>query len=204
MSCLAFRLPKAVRCSRVEQEGRFHVNMEATDPSGWSVSEWISVSGILSALALWLWHKPIKKMRNMWSAPDKIANIDAKLDTIISSLSLVMSMTQNTWKVMDRPLWQADAQGKTIHTNKFMLKILYRQESEMLGNGWINSVHEDDRDRVSDAWESAIEDKTNFFLHYKMVNASGEAIPVIGEAFKLTNPSGDVLGYMGCLTLIDA
>ena len=37
-----------------------------------------------------------------------------------------------------------------------------------------------------------------------MVNASGEAIPVIGEAFKLTNPSGDVLGYMGCLTLIDA
>ena len=192
-----------IRCSRVEHEGRFHVNMEATNPSGWSFGEWVTAGTLTAAFITWFIKKPGRFIRDMFQGPGSVREIKDKLDTIISALSLVMSMTQNTWRVMDRPLWQADPQGKTIHVNKYFLKILYRQESEMLGNGWINSIQESDRDRVSSAWDSAIEDGTNFYLHYALVNASGESIPVIGEAFKLTNPNGEILGYMGCITILD-
>jgi len=202
MPC-AIYFPNAVRCFRVEHDGRHHVNMEAADPGKWSVGDIAVIGGLLASTYLWWKNNPWKKIRNMWSAPDKVDAINEKLDTIINALNLVISMTQNTWKVMDTPLWQADAQGKTIHVNKYFLKILYRQESEMLGNGWINSVHEDDRERVSNEWENAIEGQTNFYLHYRLKNASGEDISVIGEAFKLTNPNGEVLGYMGCITILD-
>jgi PAS domain-containing protein len=176
--------------------------MEA-NPSNWSIGDFVTIGGLISAAVLWWKKNPWRKMKNIWLGPDRVQDINLKLDTIISALSLVMSMTQNTWRVMDCPLWRSDAHGRMIHVNLFMLKILYRQESEMLGHGWINSVHEADRDRVSSAWDKAVENKTNFYLHYNLTSATGEIIPVIGEAFKLTDQAGEILGFMGRIILID-
>jgi len=196
---LQFSLPDAIHASRIEGH-RLHLEAH---PENWSLGEWISASGVLAAVITWCWKKPIKKLRNMIQAPDRIEGIDKKLDMILSAVSLAVSLSRNTWRAIDRPLWQADSEGKTIHVNTYMLKILCRQESDLLGNGWINSIHEADRERVADEWSDAVRNKTNFFLHYRLVSASGESIPVIGEAFRLTDTSGNVLGFMGYISLVD-
>lgn len=180
-----------------------HVRMEATNPGSWSVGDWVTIGGFISAIVLWWKKKPWRKIENIWFGPDRVEAMDKKLDAILELTSLSISLTQNTWRVIDRPIWRADADGKTVHVNNFMLKVLCRQESELLGNGWINSIHEDDRERVLDAWNAAILHQTNFHLHYRWVSASGEVIPVVGEASHITDNQGTVLGFMGCITLVD-
>ena len=203
MITMPFYFPEAVRCSRVEHDGRYHTNMEAADPSGWSISDIITVSGILSGLGIWLWKKPIKKLWNMWQAPDRIAQMDKKLDFILAGVNLAMAMSQVTWQLLARPVWQADANGMTVHINPFMLKLLGRQDDEILGDGWVNIVHEDDRERVRREWRSAIENKRDFHLHYRWVSSSGETINIVGQASRLLDTKGNILGWVGFASIVD-
>lgn len=187
-----------IHASRV---GGDRLHLEAS-PEHWSFGEWCSAGGILAAIFTWLWHKPVRKLRNMWEVPDKISGINKKLDMILAAVNLAVALGQNTWRAIDRALWQADSEGRIIHANSFMLTMLGRQENELLGNGWINSIHEDDRKRVADEWNRAVENEVNFYLHYRLVDTNGKIINVIGEAFRLTDAVGTLLGFMGCITVV--
>jgi len=179
------------------------MGMEAANPNNWSVGDIALVGGFIASAILWWKKNPWRKLKNIWQAPDRVQEMLSKMDMIYAAVSLALAMNQNTWRIIARPLWQADPDGKWIHTNNFMLKLLSRQENELAGNGWLNSIHEQDRERVFAEWNIAIENKTNFYLHFRLVSAAGESIPVIGEAFRLTDTQGNILGYMGCISLID-
>lgn len=188
-----------VRCSRV---GKFHT-LEA-NPSNWSIGEWISIGTVMSGLVVWMWHKPIRKLLNMWKAPDRIEKIDKKLDFILASVNLATALSQVTWQAIPRAIWQSDANGMTVHANNFMLKLLCRQIDEILGDGWVNSIHEDDREKVQREWANAVKNKRDFQLHYRWQNSTGEVIPIAAHASRLLDSEGNLLGFIGFVSLIDS
>ena len=196
---IALYLPEAIRASRIENQ----LSMEAS-PEHWSVSDYVTVGGILSALSVWIWKKPIKKLRNMWSAPDLIAEMNKKLDRIIANVDLATGMSRLTWRAIDRPIWQADANGMCVHANPSMLRLLCVQEDEILGDGWHNIIYIEDRDLVEREWKSAISNKRDFSLRYRWVNASGEEIPIIAHASRLQDTNGNVLGWIGFVTVLES
>jgi len=191
---ITFYLPDAVHASRVE----------AANPQGWSFSEFVTAGGILSAIGVWMWKKPIKKIWNMWQAPDRIEQILKKLDFILAGVSLATAMSQVTWQMLPRPVWQSDANGNTVHANSYMLKLLCRQDDEILGDGWVNSVHEEDRERVQREWKNAVEHKRDFHLRYRWATSAGVSIPIIAQAIRLMDTNGNVLGWCGFASLIDS
>lgn len=197
---LSFPLPDAIHASRVEGN-RFHLE---ANPENWSLGEWLSAGGILAAIATWCWKKPVKKLINMWQAPDKIAMIDKKLDLILGGVDLATAMSRVTWRAIDRPVWQSDSNGMCVHANPAMLQLLCVQDDEILGNGWLNIVHMDDRDMVDREWSNSIRNKRDFYLKYRWVNSSGESIPIIAHASRLIDNSGHVLGWVGFVSLIDS
>jgi len=197
---LQFSLPDAIHASRVEGH-RLHLEAH---PENWSLGEWLSAGGILAAIATWCWKKPIKKFINMWSVPDRIELILKKLDFISSSVKLSTALSQLTWTAIPRPIWQSDANGMTVHVNEFMLKLLGRQDDEILGDGWMNIIHEDDRERVRREWDMAVRGKRNFHLHYKWVDRTGQSIPIVAQASRLLDTDGEVLGWVGFVSLIDS
>lgn len=194
----AILLPDAIRASRIDG----HLSMEAS-PEHWSVSDYVTVGGILGTLSVWLWKKPLNKMRNMWTAPDRIEQIDKKLDLILAGVDLATAMSRVTWRALDRPVWQSDANGMCVHANPAMLRLLTIQEEEILGDGWHNIVHMEDRDKVDREWKESVTKKRDFYLSYRWVNASGDEIPIIAHASRLLDTRGNILGWVGFASVLD-
>lgn len=55
-----------------------------------------------------------------------------------------------------RPLFQADAAGNYTYVNHAYLSLTGRERTDVLGAGWINVVHPDDRNRVRQLWRQAV------------------------------------------------
>lgn len=199
MSAIALPCPIAadLRESKVHQ-----VHMEAS-PENWSISDYITVGGLSSAFIVWFWKKPFKLLIDMMKGPGRIAEIDKKLDAIFSFISLSQEMSRVTWRAIDRPVWQSDANGMCVHANPFMLRLLGIQDDELLGEGWRNIIHLDDRDMVSKEWDSAVKSKRDFHLRYRWVNSNGDAIPIIANASRLLDHEGRLLGYVGFVTVLE-
>lgn len=193
---IALHYPMPIRESRV------NVNLEAS-PENWSVGDIVTVSGILSALFLWLWKKPIKLLLDMMKGPGRIELILKKLEVIEAGVSLAASLSRVTWKLLDKPVWQSDASGLCVFCNPCMLSLLGRQEDDIIGNGWRSVVHEDDRERVQHEWDAAIRDERDFNLSFRWIHASGKPIRISAHASKLTDSEGNKLGYVGFVTVID-
>jgi len=193
-------IPDAVNASRVEQT---RMGMEAANPNNWSVGDIALVGGFIASAILWWKKNPWRKLKNMWQAPDRIEQILKKLDFILAGVNLATAMSQVTWQMLPRPVWQSDSNGNTVHANSYMLKLLCRQDDEILGDGWVNSVHEEDRERVQREWKNAVEHKRDFHLRYRWVTSAGVSIPIIAQAIRLMDTNGNVLGWCGFASLID-
>lgn len=74
---------------------------------------------------------------------------------------------------------------------------------QALGNGWMVSVHQDDRAAVIEEWESAIEQGRAFSATFRVGSQDNGYLRVLGEAAILHNSKKVVVGYVGTLSPLD-
>ena len=100
-------------------------------------------------------------------------------------------------------IYQTDSKGECISVNRTYCRITDRTEGECLGTGWIESIHPEDVDEVTQAWTKSVSGKRDFRMNYRMVKAEGEEIEVFGTAHPMRNPyTKEVIGYMGTIKVI--
>jgi PAS domain S-box-containing protein len=120
------------------------------------------------------------------SMPDSMKRIEAKLadnankaesiGKTVNLMAATMRATQNTNPRM--ATFEADAEGRLIDANKTYLRWAGRQLNEMLGWGWITTVHVDDREQVRREWVQAVADVRTSVMKYRIVDEDGEVIHV--------------------------
>ena len=71
------------------------------------------------------------------------------------------------------PIFESDEHGMCTWANDAYLELLKRDSTEVLGNGWRNFIHEDDRERIVAEWESAVKEDRSSQSTYRMVNKDG-------------------------------
>ena len=186
--------------------GSLSVRPEMT--KDWSVSDWMTVGGLVLTGLGWIKRKVIlnfaKFVVDAVRAPGRIDNINKKISVMESSIALSMSLSRTVWRCIDRPIWQTDADGLFIHVNPFMLRLLCRNDDELLGDNWRSAVHEDDREMVMREWDNSIKHRREFNMTYRWVSATGEPIRVHAQTFRLYDSDNNVtLGWTGIATLLD-
>ena len=95
-----------------------------------------------------------------------------------------------------QPIFESDETGSCIWVNDTYSTLINRCKEEILGNGWKNFIHEDDRERVIDEWNSAIKEERSSQSSYKMISKDGTVYNVECYASKHKNN-----GYTGRLTI---
>lgn len=96
----------------------------------------------------------------------------------------------------------ADADGEYVFVNGHWSRLAGVSQSSALGQGWLASVHPDDRGEVAGAWASAVRGERYFGLSYRLQGAAaGEARWVLNQAVPQHNDDGELAGYGG--TIID-
>lgn len=102
-----------------------------------------------------------------------------KADAISKTLNLMaatMRAQSNTNPRM--ALFEADASGRLIDANKTYLRWTGLTIQELLGWGWINGVHPEDREKVRAEWLQAVSDVRTSAMRYRVVDDEGRVVVV--------------------------
>ncbi len=96
---------------------------------------------------------------------------------------------------VDKAMFMSDLKGECIWVNKPYLKLLQVDTQEVLGNNWQGFIHNDDREKVLDEWESSVANKRNFEMVYNYRDKEDNKIRV--NCLAIFSPK---FGYIGFVT----
>ncbi|MEG4808907.1 EAL domain-containing protein [Microcoleus sp. F8-D3] len=102
-------------------------------------------------------------------------------------------------KILPVGIFRADAAGDCLYVNERFLEMAGLTAPKALGEGWAQSLHPEDRERVLSQWYRAVTDKLPCKLEYRFCNGDFTTW-VFWQAVPEMTKSGEVLGYLGTLT----
>lgn len=127
---------------------------------------------------------------------DKLNRIEKRL-VVNEGRSLAMINERNI------AYFESDSTGKCVWASLPYLDLIDRSLDDVVGLGWISTIHEEDREKVVKEWKEAIEQRREFSLSYRMVNRQGDAIKVSCHGTIVRDSTGEAVAYTGTLTIME-
>jgi PAS domain S-box-containing protein len=94
-------------------------------------------------------------------------------------------------------IFENDATGACIYVNARWSEIAGMPLGQALGDGWVEAVHPDDRERVAEGWRRAVATDTEFAIDYRYRRQDDDIRWVHVTATALRDGRGDVIGHTG-------
>ncbi|MFZ7106583.1 MAG: PAS domain-containing protein [Bacteroidota bacterium] len=91
--------------------------------------------------------------------------------------------------------FETDSKGRCLFANRKYLTMTGKLQDEVLGYGWFNVVHHDDRDRIRKAWDRAEQDNSDFedIATIQLIDNQDKEMRI--RATRLISFKGSTLGY---------
>ena len=97
-------------------------------------------------------------------------------------------------------LFQTDAGGGYVYVNDQWCAITGISRQHATGAGWVDALHEDDRERVTRHWDDAIKLQCDFSSEYRLRPVGGETRWVTAQARPVRNWRDAVVSHVGLIT----
>lgn len=68
-------------------------------------------------------------------------------------------------------VWIADDKGRTTYINRHWYEMTGADRHQSLGSGWMESVHPDDRQPMTEKWEKSRQSGETFEIEYRLLDA---------------------------------
>ena len=101
-------------------------------------------------------------------------------------------------------IFHTDATGYTTYVNPRWCQIAGLSFDKAIGYGWLEAVHEGDKQELGKGWERATEEQQLSTSEYRFVRPDGSVVWVLGQATPEKNAANEVVGYVGTTTDITA
>ncbi|MDD4335585.1 MAG: PAS domain S-box protein, partial [Desulfotomaculaceae bacterium] len=90
--------------------------------------------------------------------------------------------------------------GLCVYSNKQTSRITGYSAEEMLGLGWIKTIHPEDRDRFFEKWRMCNENRDTLGISFRLLRKDGAVVWVIGQIAPFLGEDHRVLGYIATLS----
>ncbi len=97
-------------------------------------------------------------------------------------------------------IFHTDAEGSYTYVNDRWCQMTGLTPEEAMGDGWLKTLHPDDRARIAVEWTVAARDGVKFDSRYRFVAPNGSLTWVAGKAAAVRDKEGRCTGYFGSLT----
>jgi PAS domain S-box-containing protein len=94
-------------------------------------------------------------------------------------------------------IWSSGRDGLCTYFNKRWLQFTGRTQEESLGEGWVEDVHPEDRNRVLEEYRRAFQAREKFRLEYRLRRQHREYKWIVDFGSPVFSPGGNFLGYIG-------
>lgn len=172
--------------------------------------------GILYKVSSWISDKIKKEYGKIIKAHEMIEFICSELkpnhgssltDKINRIENDVKENTYFTKQICNRQRWilnskqelifEFDKNGNCTWVSEEYCRLMKLDLKDFINNGWKNVIHEDDRERVTHEWQSAVTEKRNSRISYRIVSKNGEIYESESSA-TIT----EEFGYIGKIDII--
>jgi PAS domain S-box-containing protein len=135
------------------------------------------------------------------ATPTQLGMINQILQTEISERRESDARYQTLTEVSPVGIFYTDVTGDCLYVNERWCQIAGMTCEQTFGQGWVRSIHPDDRDRVFAEWYRATEQKLPFKSEYRFQRLDNSLIRwVFGQAVGQLGENGEVKGYVGTIT----
>ncbi|MBI4563868.1 MAG: PAS domain S-box protein [Planctomycetes bacterium] len=97
-------------------------------------------------------------------------------------------------------IFRAGADGRCVHVNERWCRITGFGPDEAKDDGWMASIHPEDRERVVAEWRRSVKNRSPFELEYRFRRPDGGVSWVFSQVVAEADPSGQVEGYVAAIT----
>jgi PAS domain S-box-containing protein len=94
-------------------------------------------------------------------------------------------------------IYETDAEGRCVYTNRRWSAMSGLSASESLGHGWARVLHPEDRATVFEGWQTAAQRGTAW--EYRLLTAQGETRWIRAVGGPIYSAQGALTGYVGTL-----
>lgn len=195
-----------------------------------SLVQWYYLLGIAAIIGggmLFVWRKVVRpsyryireRMRRVTEAFDSVAAIRKEVfpnggsslrDAVNStshtvremSRAVAMSIAQNRSlaEQMETGMFEGDANGLIVWANRSLRQVTGLRMEQIVGSGWVNAVHDDDRRRIENDWAMAMHNQRPFIAMFRFTHVgTGTSVPVHCEAYPIFASEDTTSGWLGLL-----
>ena len=101
-------------------------------------------------------------------------------------------------------IWMTDVDGRCAYVNKRWTEFTGKPPNQALGEGWLQSVHPDDREHVLAMLMKAVDTRVKFTTEFRRRQADGEYRWILDTGVPLYTPQGCFEGYIGsCIDITE-
>ncbi len=97
-------------------------------------------------------------------------------------------------------IFRTDVLGRCLYVNDRWCSIAGLNREEALGYGWTVALHVEDRERVMNEWQLAVQNHRQFMSEYRFQTRQQVTTWILGLAQVERNQQGEVQGYIGTIT----
>ncbi|MGE5468806.1 MAG: diguanylate cyclase domain-containing protein, partial [Ignavibacteria bacterium] len=94
-------------------------------------------------------------------------------------------------------IYQIDMRGDCLFVNRRWCEISGLSPEEAAGQGWLATLHPDDRVAVAALWRDAASSGSEWSMDYRYIRPDGKLVWVHGNAVPLRNENDEVTGFLG-------
>lgn len=99
---------------------------------------------------------------------------------------------------------QTDAQGRCVYVNPRWTEMTGLAFQSAMGDGWIQALHPENREKIFQEWVQATQADRPFNLEYRFQKPDGTVLWVSGQTIAVRNDQGEVIRYFGTVMDITA
>lgn len=97
-------------------------------------------------------------------------------------------------------IFRTDSERRCIYANDRGAEILGLPREQVLGHGWVQSIHPDDRERLLAEWSESAERGETLRSEYRLMRPDGTVVWVLGQITAERTTHGEIVGYVGTAT----
>jgi PAS domain S-box-containing protein len=94
-------------------------------------------------------------------------------------------------------IWMSGADKLCTYISQGWLDFTGHELEQELGNGWVDSIHCEDRDRCVQIYSAAFDKRLPFRMEYRLRRRNGEFRWIVDQGIPRWAPTGEFLGYIG-------
>ncbi|MDQ7817279.1 MAG: PAS domain S-box protein [Melioribacteraceae bacterium] len=97
-------------------------------------------------------------------------------------------------------IFRTKPDGYTTYVNPTWKRLAGLSAEKAMGDGWIDAVHPDDKDKLLSDWKVSSEKEDVSVAEYRFLRPDGNIVWVMGQAIPEFSPDNEIVGYVGTIT----